>query len=269
MNPHLRLGTSSWTAKGWLGKFYPTGTKPADFITHYAKRYNTVEIDATFYATPAESTIAGWREKTPDGFVFAAKAPQIITHEKFLEDCHHELNGFLHAMSGLGPKLGPIVFQFPYFAKKKGVTEDEFLLRLAKFCKTLPEAGFRFAVEVRNKTWMNPALFEILHGHRIACCLIDHPWMIPPDQLFRQREVVTAPFVYLRWLGDRYAIEKIAQMWSESVVDRKKDIARWVPHIQKLLDQEIDVFGYVNNHYGGYAPDNVDHLSAMLSDNAG
>ncbi len=264
MNPRLHLGTSSWTAKGWLGKFYPSGTKPADFITHYAQKYRTVEIDATFYATPAASTIAGWREKTPDGFIFTAKAPQVITHDLFLENCEHELNGFLNAMTGLGPKLGPILFQFPYFAKKKGVTEDEFLVRLAKFCKTLPEAGFRFAVEVRNKTWMNAALFEILHEHRIACCLIDHPWMSAPDQLFKQRGIVTAPFVYMRWLGDRYAIEKITQVWNESVVDRKKDIARWVPHIQKLVEEEIDVFGYVNNHYGGYAPDNLDQLTKLL-----
>lgn len=264
MNPHLHLGTSSWTAKGWLGKFYPSGTRPADFITYYAKRYNTVEIDTTFYGTPATSTIAGWREKTPDGFLFAAKAPQIITHKKFLEDCHHELSGFLKAMSGLGPRLGPVVFQFPYFPKKMGVTQDEFLLRLAKFCKTLPQAGFRFAVEIRNRAWMNPALFEILHDHRVACCLIDHPWMSPPDRLFKQREIVTAPFVYLRWLGDRYAIEKVTQVWNEPVIDRKKDIARWVPHIQKLLAQSIDVFGYIDNHYSGYAPDNVDLLSMML-----
>jgi uncharacterized protein YecE (DUF72 family) len=268
LNPRLHLGTSSWTAKGWLGKFYPSGTKPGDFITHYAKRYKTVEIDATFYATPAASTIAGWREKTPDGFIFAAKAPQIITHDKFLEDCDHELNGFLNAMTGLGPKLGPILFQFPYYAKKKGVTEDEFLVRLSKFCKMLPAAGFRFAVEIRNKTWMNPAFFDILHEHRIAVCLIDHPWMSTADQLFKHRQIVTAPWAYVRWLGDRYTIEKITQVWNESVVDREKDIARWVPHIQKLLDQEIDVFGYVNNHYGGYAPDNIDQLTRMLNTSA-
>jgi len=119
---------------------------------------------------------------------------------------------------------------------------------------------------VRNKQWMNAALFEILHDHRIACCLIDHPWMSTPDQLFKQREIVTAPFVYVRWLGDRYGIEKITKVWNESVVDRKKDEARWVPHIKKMLDQQIEVFGYVNNHYGGYAPANVDQLSKMLAE---
>jgi uncharacterized protein YecE (DUF72 family) len=266
LSPHLHLGTSSWTAKGWLGTFYPSGTKPADFLAHYARRYTTVEIDATFYATPPVSTVAGWRDKTPDGFLFAAKAPQAITHEKFLEDCEHELHGFLEAMSGLGPKLGPILFQFPYFAKKQGVTEDEFLTRLVTFLKTLPKAGYRFAVEVRNKTWMNPALFEILHDHGVACCLIDHPWMSPPDQLFKHKEIVTAPFAYVRWLGDRYGIEKITKVWNQTVVDRSKDLDRWVPHLRALIEKKTEVFGYVNNHYGGYAPADIDALIGKLAE---
>lgn len=265
LSPRLRLGTSSWTAKGWLGTFYPSGTKSGDYLTHYAQHYNTVEIDATFYATPAASTVAGWRAKTPDGFLFAAKAPQLITHEKFLEDCKHELHGFLEAMAGLGPKLGPILFQFPYYAKKDGVTEDEFLTRLSRFLKTLPKAGYRFAVEVRNKTWINAALFEILHDHGVACCLIDHPWMSPPDQLFKHREIVTAPFVYVRWLGDRYGIEKITKVWNQTVVDRAKDLDCWVPHVRTLIEKKIDVYGYVNNHYAGYAPENVDQLIEKLA----
>ena len=265
-SPQLRLGTSSWTAKGWLGSFYPSGTKPGDFITEYAKRYDTVEIDATFYATPAESTVLGWRDKTPDGFLFATKAPQVITHDKFLEDCQHELNGYLKAMSLLEDKLGPILFQFQYYAKRTGVTEDEFLVRLTRFLKTLPEDGFRFAVEVRNKTWINPQLFETLHDHKVALCLIDHPWMASPDVLFKHREILTNQFLYLRWLGDRRGIEKVTKVWNESVVEREKDLARWVPHIKHVLDQGMDVFGYVNNHYGGHAPDNIEQLKKMMGE---
>ncbi len=260
----LYLGTSSWTAKGWLGKFYPSGTKQSDFITHYAERYGTVEIDATFYATPAESTVAGWYDKTPEGFVFACKAPQVITHDKFLEDCRHEVSGFLKAMSGLGEKLGPILFQFPYYAKKTGVTEDDFLHRLREFLPLLPEDGFKFAVEVRNKTWINDYLFEILHNHNIALTLIDHPWMAPPSQLFKSDKVRTGDFMYVRWLGDRYAIEKITKVWDKSVVDRARDVDKWVQPIKDTLIDGVDVYGYVNNHYGGYAPDNVDQLREAL-----
>ena len=266
LNTHLRLGTSSWTAKGWLGTFYPSGTKPTDFITEYAKHYDTVEIDSTFYATPQESTVLGWKDKTPEGFLFAAKVPKVITHDKFLEDCTHELNGFLHAMSLLGEKLGPLLFQFPYYAKRTGVTEDDFLLRLTRFLKELPADSYRFAVEVRNKNWINPYLFEILHDHNVALCLIDHPWMAPPKVLFNHKEILTNQFMYIRWLGDRKGIEQVTKVWNESVVDREADLGRWVPHIKNLLDQQMDVFGYVNNHYGGYAPDNVEQLKKMLSE---
>ncbi len=265
LSPHLRLGTSSWTAKGWLGKFYPSGTKPADFITEYAKHYDTVEIDSTFYATPKESTVLGWKDKTPEGFLFAAKFPQAITHDKFLEDCGHELKGFLRTMSLLEEKLGPLLLQFPYYAKRMGVTEDDFLLRLTRFLKELPEDHFRFAVEVRNKNWINPYLFEILHDHNVALCLIDHPWMAPPKALFGHKEILTNQFMYIRWLGDRRGIEKVTKVWNESVVEREADIGRWAPHIKDVLDKQMDVFGYVNNHYGGYAPDNVEQIKKMLS----
>ena len=261
----LRLGTSSWSSRHWLGKLYPRGTKPADFITEYARRYSTVEIDSTFYAVPKDSTILGWRERTPADFLFASKVPQIVTHDKFLEDCEGEMRHYLKSMSLLGDKLGPILFQFPYYAKRTNVTEDEFLKRLRSFLEALPTGEFRFAVEVRNKNWINPYLCEILHDHGIALALIDHPWMSSPDTLFRQREIVTADFAYIRWLGDRKGIEKITTTWNEIIVDREPALKTWVPHIKHVLDQQKDLFGYVNNHYAGYAPDNVDYLKKLLA----
>lgn len=255
---NLHLGTCSWTAKGWLGTFYPSGTKPAEFIRHYATHYDTVEIDSTFYAVPAESTVLGWRDKTPEGFVFSAKAPKVITHEKFLVDCESDLKHFLHTMKLLGDKLGPVLFQFPYYAKRSGVTEDDFLHRLREFAATLPHTDHpRYAVEVRNKNWLNPYLYEILHDHNIALALIDHPWMARPKTLFKDAHVLTSDFMYIRWLGDRYGIEKMTKVWNETVVDRTEQIREWVPPIKKLLDQQIDVFGYVNNHYAGYSPDTI------------
>jgi uncharacterized protein YecE (DUF72 family) len=78
----LYLGTQSWSHKDWVGVFYPEGTAPADTISEYARHFNTVEIDSTFYGIPRETTVMAWRERTPEGFVFAAKFPQVITHEK-------------------------------------------------------------------------------------------------------------------------------------------------------------------------------------------
>ena len=86
----IGLGTSAFTAAGWAGAFYPAGMKPADYLTYYATQFDTVELDNTFYRTPAISAVKGWNAKTPKGFLFAAKVPQAITHEKALMDCDED-----------------------------------------------------------------------------------------------------------------------------------------------------------------------------------
>lgn len=263
-NAGLRLGTSNCSCRDWVGKICPPGTKPVDFITEYAQTFSTVEVDSTFYAVARSSTVEGWRRRTPRGFLFAAKAPKAITHDAFLEDCTDDLVHFLDTMSLLDDRLGPLLFQFPYYAKRSGVTQDDFLKRLDAFLPQLPDTGLRFAVEVRNKTWLNDHLLNLLGEHRIALALIDHPWMAPPAQLFGKKGIITGDFAYFRWLGDRHGIEKITTTWNETVIDRSADLQRWVPHIKDLLDQHLDIFGYVNNHYAGYAPGNVEQLRALL-----
>lgn len=260
----LRLGTSSWTAKGWEEAFYPAGARSADYIREYAKRFSTVEIDSSFYGTPKRDTVKRWRDQTPDGFVFAAKAPQTITHERFLEDCEEELETYLATMQLLGDRLGPLLFQFPYFAKARGVDLQQFIDRLAPFLELLPRDGFHFAVEIRNKTWLRPVLFDVLRARGIALALIDHPWMPRPAEWFRKESPVTAEFVYVRWLGDRKAIEEVTTVWKENVIDRKRDLESWVPPIQSVLESGVSVFGYVNNHYSGYAPSDVEFLAGRL-----
>ena len=99
----IRLGTSSWTGEGWLGSFYPAGSKPQDFLPLYAERFDTVEVDSTFYRIPAASAVRQWRERTPAGFTFAAKLPQTITHEKLLVGVEEDLVAFLKVMDLLEP----------------------------------------------------------------------------------------------------------------------------------------------------------------------
>ena len=115
--PIIRLGTSAFTAAGWEGSFYPEGMKPADFLSYYATHFNSVELDNTFYRAPSKTTVEGWARKTPEGFMFAAKVPQAITHEKVLVDCDAEFEQFVETMELLGKKLGPLLFQFGYFNK--------------------------------------------------------------------------------------------------------------------------------------------------------
>ncbi len=260
----IHLGTCSWSTRDWIGKIYGADTKASDYIQEYAQHFDSVEVDSTFYGTPRRSTVEGWRDRTSPDFIFAAKAPQVITHEKFLDKCERDLAEFLDIMEVLGPRLGPVVFQFPYYAKKRQVTQDDYLRRLEPFLKQLPDRHRHWVVEVRNKTWINRRLTDLLAEHKVTLALIDHPWMHRPGQLARIDGIATGDFAYIRWLGDRYAIEKITTTWGEHVLDRRADLEQWVPVVQKLLALGKPVFGYVNSHYSGYAPGDVEALSGLF-----
>ena len=257
LHPRLYLGTSSWSSKDWEGVFYPAGMPPADYLSFYATRYRTVEVDATFYRTPSVSMTKKWRATLPEGFVLAAKVHQVITHEKLLLDVQQDVDEFLEAMSHLGDRLGPLLFQFPYFSKASGMDRAEFVARLKRFLPTLP-AGHRYAVEVRNKGWLVPALLETLKEHGVALTLIDHPWMPRIDELLDRMDPVTADFVYVRWLGDRRGIEEKTKTWERVIVDRSREMRLWVPAIRALLNRGATVYGYINNHYAGHAPGSIE-----------
>jgi len=252
----LRLGTSAFTAAGWEGAFYPAGMKPADYLSYYAQHFDTVEIDSTYYRTPSESTVRGWEAKTPPGFLFAAKVPQTITHEKVLVDCDKEFQEFVERMQLLGDNLGVLLLQFPYFNKMAFASVDAFLARLAPFLKRLPQ-GVRFALEVRNKAWLGARLFDLLRGHAVALALIDHPWMPRPSQLFRGADPITADFAYVRWLGDRKGIEEITKTWDKAIVDRTSELTEWANVCWKISGRGVPIFAYANNHYAGHAPATV------------
>src|SRR6202050_3611981 len=111
----IHIGTSAFTAAGWESAFYPEGMKPTDYLTYYATKFDTVEVDSTFYRTTSVATVNGWARKVPEGFLLAAKVPQVITHESVLQDCDDDLEHFLETMDLMGNKLGPLLFQFGYF----------------------------------------------------------------------------------------------------------------------------------------------------------
>src|SRR5437867_7193315 len=137
----LRIGASSWSAPSWEGVFYPPGMPPSDYLAHYAGRFDTVEVDATFYRIPGERMVDAWRERTPSCFVFAAKFPQVITHEKLLEGCAAECAEFLRVMRRLGDKLGPLLLQFRYFRKDEFPDPNPFIDRLARFLPSMNGLG--------------------------------------------------------------------------------------------------------------------------------
>ena len=252
--PDLRIGTSSFTAAGWSGPFYPPELKPKEYLTYYATKFNTVEVDSTFYATPSVSTVNGWRDKTPEGFIIAAKVPQVITHEKVLLDCEPEFEEFVDTMRLLGDKLGPLVLQFPYFNEAELSAED-FLARLRSFLKHLESTTVRFAIEIRNSAWLNQEFADLLRQHQVALVLQDQEWMPSPGRL--KFDYVTTDFAYIRLLGDRKRIERQTKVWDRVIVDRSAELQSWVSFCQQTVRRGIPTYVYINNHYSGHAPATV------------
>jgi uncharacterized protein YecE (DUF72 family) len=259
----FRIGTSAFTAAGWPGSFYPDGIKPADYLTYYATKFSTVEIDSTFYRTPARKTVQDWADKTPKGFLVAAKVPQLITHERCLTDCETEFGDFIDTMALLDDKLGPLLLQFPYFNKEDFKTGDEFLARLKPFLKKLPKK-YRFAIEIRNKNWLNAQFADLLREAGVALVLQDQSWMpLPSGMPF---DYLTADFTYVRLLGDRKGIEKETKVWDKVIVNRSKELHSWVDVCHASMKRGVSTYVYVNNHYSGHAPKTVADFLKLWND---
>ena len=233
ISSRFRVGTSGWSYKDWVGPFYPEGCRQGEYLDRYAEVFDQVEVDSTFYRVPSLNTVDGWKRRTPDHFRFALKVPGEVTHgtrnqrptvDKVLLDEENTLDSFLEAVARLGDKAAVLLFQFPYFRVKEFDAED-FTERLANTLARVPDS-FRYAAEIRNKTWLTPAYLELLRRHRVAAVLVDHPYMPPPRE---QVEIgmVTTDFTYLRLLGDRYGIEKITKKWGEVVVEKDRHLASW------------------------------------------
>jgi len=274
--PPIRIGTSSWSSGDWRGGFYPAGARPAEFLALYAERYDTVECDSTFYGIPSARTVDGWKARTPETFLFASKLPREITHERGLVDCGDVLRRYLGVMERLGPRLGPVVAQFAYVAKRKDAQEyatgRDFLRRLRDFLAIWP-AERTLVVEVRNPGWLASPLLDLLRERSVAPVLSAIYTMPGPAELFRRVEPLTTDPVYVRFLGDhRRMDERVARLrgegrrgadWNEIVVDRSAEMREWVPPLRRLADGGRAVLAYFNNHYAGYAPGSVERFRQL------
>ncbi|HEV2389881.1 MAG TPA: DUF72 domain-containing protein, partial [Nitrososphaerales archaeon] len=172
------LGTSGWSYKEWEGPFYPKGEKRK--LTYYSKFFDTVEIDSTFYGYPSAGMILGAARSTPPGFVFSAKIPKLITHEKKLDlekGVKEDLFKLMHLMVPLieEGKLGPLLIQLP-----PSFRYSDGMKKLGNFLGVLPTDA-SFAVEFRNKSWLGKAdALDLLRGHNVAVTTVDEP-LLPPD----------------------------------------------------------------------------------------
>lgn len=246
----IYLGTQGWSYKSWDGVFYPKDTPSNNYLAEYAQKLHAVEVDSTFYATPRQSTVKQWEAVTPDDFRFTAKFPQKITHEKMLKDVGQDVSYFLDTMSLLGPKLGPLLLQFPYMFKpdQRPVLED-FLASLP------PPPRFRYAIEVRQRGWLKDWFFEMLEHAGVALVLADYAYM---PKLTRP----TADFTYIRWLGNRKDVPD--DEYDHVRINRDKELDQWTGVIADLVDKGITIWGFANNHYMGHSPATLQELGARL-----
>lgn len=252
MSAAVRIGTQGWNYDAWVGALYPDGARPADFLRTYARAFNTVEVDSTFYAIPPAKTVRGWAERTPGDFVFALKLPQEITHERRLVDAEFTLAEFCDRVRELGPKLGPILVQMgPDFGP------DEYG-SLARFLPMLP-GDIRFAVEFRQPGWIRSDVLTLLRDHRVALALSDGRW-IPRSTVLDLVHRPTTDFHYIRWMGPNRQIEDFSRVQ----IDRTAELDDWADALYPLLERSITVFGYFNNHFAGHSPASARELQVRL-----
>jgi len=250
----IRLGTQGWNYPAWVGPFYPPGTRPSDMLGLYTRAFPTVEIDATFYASPAEPVVRGWRARVSPDFVFSLKVPQEITHERRFVDAGDALNRFLARARLLEGTLGPLLLQTP--ADWSPTTDAR--SALAEFLPLLP-ADLRWAIEFRDPRWLTDVTLSVLRAHGVALALVEGRW-VKRERVLALAAEPTADFAYVRWMGPDRSITD----YSRTQVARDREIGLWGDALAALRSRVREIFGYVNNHFEGHSPATVRTLQSRL-----
>jgi len=205
----MYVGTSGYSYKEWKGKFYPEKISPKEMLRFYSKRLNSVEINNTFYHMPTENVLSSWAGQVPDNFLFALKAPQIITHLKRLKNVEEETEYLFRTLSVLGQKLGPVLFQFP-----KSLRADKHALE--DFLGLIPDMPCAF--EFRSLSWLGAEIADLLHKRGFSLCIAD------TDENPANELISTATWGYLRLRRSDYTDVDLAQ-WLEKIYSRKGEKA--------------------------------------------
>lgn len=241
----LRFGCSGWDYQEWVGPFYKSATESK--LAAYSRVFDTAEINSTFYRMPEKGMVIGWARYTHDEFRFAAKVPQTVTHDRLCDvglGADKDLLTYCEIMRPLldAGKLGPLLLQLPPRLR----FDPE---KLRTFFAVLPPE-FTWALEPRNKSWMVEEAFELLAAHDVAYTIVDEP-LLPPTLR------VTAKTAYVRWHGHG------KDPWYDYRYS-DEELKAWVPKVQEVAAKAHDVYGFWNNHYHGYAPENALQVIAML-----
>lgn len=233
------IGTSGFNYGHWAdGVFYPQGLAAAKWLSFYASKFNSVELNVTFYRLPERSTFEKWYKETPDNFVFAIKGSRFITHVKKLNNANDSVKLFFDNAAGLGQKLKIVLWQF-------GANFKINLERFGSFCDLLRKnkiaKNLSHAFEFRHESWFRDEVYGILKKHNFALC-------IAHSRAWPSEEVVTANYVYLRFHGGKILFTSNYS---------KKELVAWASKIKKWMGEGKDVYAYFNNDAMGFAPKNA------------
>lgn len=239
----IHIGTSGWHYKHWLDDvFYPTGTKPSEMFDFYARHFDTVEINNSFYHLPSAKTFDNWRDTSPPKFLFAVKASRFITHMKKLKDPKTSSEKFFDVADRLGRKLGPILFQLPPRWKLN-------LERLEEFLQSLPDRH-KYVFEFRDESWLAPEVYKLLRRYKTAFCIHDFDDMKVPFE-------ITTNFAYVRFHGPTSA--KYAGSYSSA------QLHEWAKRIEEWSRTLSAVYMYFNNDPDGAAVRNALALKRLVA----
>jgi uncharacterized protein YecE (DUF72 family) len=240
----VRIGCSGWNYPHWRnGVFYPPRCAPRNWLRVYARSFETVEVNTTFYRLPRPSAVARWVEETPPGFVFAVKVSRYVTHVKRLRDAHEHLPLLLERIEPLrtSPKLGPLLWQLP-------PTFPCDLERLAEVLDGL-RGPDRHAFEFRHPSWFRDETYALLRAHRAALVIADRPEVND----FQTHEL-TAPFTFVRFHAGTHGR-------NGNYSHRELDV--WAKRLRDWSD-DVEVLAYFNNDWEGYAIENAGYLKRRL-----
>jgi uncharacterized protein YecE (DUF72 family) len=236
----LRIGTSGYHYRHWVGPFYPPGTSTAQMLEYYVRHFDTLEINNSFYKLPSIETFEHWRDSTPKNFVFAVKASRFITHNKKLKDPENAVDNFLPRAEHLGRKLGPILFQLP---PRWHVNVE----RLRGLLEILPREH-RYAFEFRELSWLNPEVNRTLAHFNAAFCIYELAGYETPLE-------VTADFAYIRLHGPDGQYQG---NYTPAC------LSRWAKWIEQKAKKLKAIYVYFDNDQAGYAARNALALRKMM-----
>jgi uncharacterized protein YecE (DUF72 family) len=244
-SPDLYIGTSGWSYKHWSGIFYPEDTKPDRYLEYYITKFSCVELNASFYHLPLKTTVSGWMTRTYETFRFCPKLSRFITHQMQLVNIEGALQKFFEVFEAMKERLGPVLIQLP-----PGLSYDKPLI--CNFFNLIKEnyGQYRYAIEVRNKTWVNDDFFDLLEQFGIANVIADSGNRYP------YYEAITADNVYLRFHGRE---QLYASDYSETI------LKQYGEKIRNWLDDGKVVWVFFNNDYYGFAVKNAERLREIIN----